>query len=54
VSNYNWSHFDLQHPVIPTKLPKEEFMSEYRKLQALFFDRYRTAGHPYFVNRALA
>lgn len=50
----NWTHFDLQHPVTETALPKEEFMREYRGLQALFFDRYRSAGHPYFATGAVA
>ena len=28
----NWVYFDLQHPVTQTKLPREEFLQEYRKL----------------------
>jgi radical SAM superfamily enzyme YgiQ (UPF0313 family) len=49
-----WTHFDLQHPVTETALPKDEFMAAYRGLQSLFFDRYRAAGHPYFTGPGLS
>ncbi|MHC5611703.1 MAG: B12-binding domain-containing radical SAM protein [Nostoc sp.] len=36
----NWDLFDLQNPVTKTKLPKEEFMAEYRNLQRVFIKNY--------------
>lgn len=44
----NWDLFDLQNPVTQTKLPKEEFMKEYRNLQRVFASSYAKAGHPFF------
>jgi radical SAM superfamily enzyme YgiQ (UPF0313 family) len=32
----DWDLFDLQHPVVPTHLPTEVFMHEYRQLQRRF------------------
>jgi len=44
----NWDYFDLQHPVTDTKLPKDEFMGEYRNLQRVFASAFARAGHPFF------
>jgi len=44
----NWDYFDLQHPVTDTKLPKEEFMREYRNLHRVFASAFAEAGHPWF------
>ncbi|NVJ26192.1 cobalamin B12-binding domain-containing protein [Myxococcus sp. AM011] len=43
-----WEHFDLQHAVTRTRMPREEFMREYRKLQGVFSASYRAARHPLF------
>jgi len=44
----HWDYFDLQHPILPTLLSPEEFMREYRGLQAVFADAYRAASHPFY------
>lgn len=35
-----WELFDLQHPVTPTKLPKEVFQREYKNLYRVFSGKY--------------
>ena len=45
----NWEYFDLQHPVTKTRLPKEEFMLEYRNLWRVFANHYRDAQHPFHL-----
>ena len=47
----NWDLFDLQNPVTQTKLPKDEFMKEYRNLQRVFASNYAQAGHPFYQSR---
>ena len=44
----NWEYFDLQHPVVPTKLPREEFMAHYQDLFRAAAPKYSDAGHPFF------
>lgn len=36
----NWDYFDLNHAVIPTKLPEEEFMKRYEALHWMFAHKY--------------
>jgi radical SAM superfamily enzyme YgiQ (UPF0313 family) len=40
-----WDLFDLQHPVTRTRLPREEFLGEYRNLQRVFAQR-RPSSRP--------
>ncbi len=42
----NWDYFDLQHPVIETTLPKEEFMRHFDNLYQVFVDNYYASGSP--------
>jgi len=42
----NWSYFDLQHAVIPTTLPKEEFMRQFYNLYHVFSSSYHQADSP--------
>lgn len=35
----DWAQFDLQHAVVETRLPREQFLQEYRNLQRLFSGR---------------
>jgi radical SAM superfamily enzyme YgiQ (UPF0313 family) len=42
----NWSYFDLQHAVIPTTLPKEEFMRQFDNLYQVFASNYIQADSP--------
>jgi radical SAM superfamily enzyme YgiQ (UPF0313 family) len=44
----DWDYFDLQHVVTKTRMPEEEFMTEYRKLQGVFASAYKAAQHPFF------
>lgn len=48
----NWDYFDLQHAVVPSKLPREEFMRLYRGLYRVFGARYLkyvTPDYPMFA-----
>jgi radical SAM superfamily enzyme YgiQ (UPF0313 family) len=48
----DWDYFDLQHPVIPTKLPRDEFMQRYRDLYRVFSPKYLQfvrSDHPMFA-----
>ena len=38
-----WDLFDLQHPVTRTRLPREEFLGEYRNLQRVFTQHRKTS-----------
>lgn len=43
----NWTLFDLQHPVVQTRLPREKFIREYHNLHKIFsaqFAQYRDVG----------
>ena len=42
----NWNYFDLQHPVIPTALPRDEFMHEFYNLYHVFSANYFEADSP--------
>lgn len=43
----NWDYFDLNHAVIPTKLPREEFAQRFENLYWMFAKKYQRAsgGH---------
>jgi radical SAM superfamily enzyme YgiQ (UPF0313 family) len=45
----NWNYFDLQHPVTPTTLAREEFMREYYDLYHVFSPNYFKCGSPLTV-----
>jgi radical SAM superfamily enzyme YgiQ (UPF0313 family) len=48
----DWDYFDLQHPVVPTTLPRGEFMQHYRDLYRVFgekYSRFIRPGHPMFA-----
>ncbi|HXG22623.1 MAG TPA: radical SAM protein [Methylomirabilota bacterium] len=36
----NWNLYDLQSPVMQTRLPRDEFLKEYQNLRRVFADRY--------------
>jgi radical SAM superfamily enzyme YgiQ (UPF0313 family) len=36
----DWDAFDFQEPVVQTRLPRDEFMAEFRNLQEVFAGRY--------------
>jgi radical SAM superfamily enzyme YgiQ (UPF0313 family) len=42
----NWDYFDLQHPVIPTTLPRDEFMQDFYNLYHVFSWNYYKADSP--------
>jgi radical SAM superfamily enzyme YgiQ (UPF0313 family) len=42
----NWNYFDLQHPVIPTTMPRDEFMHEFYNLYHVFSSNYFQADSP--------
>ena len=42
----NWDYFDLQHAVLPTKLPKDDFMHEYDSLYRVFWVNYFESDSP--------
>ena len=44
----DWSLFDVQHPVIETKLPRAEFDRLYTNLFRVFADKYSDAENPLF------
>jgi radical SAM superfamily enzyme YgiQ (UPF0313 family) len=48
----NWDFFDLQHAVLPTKMPKDEFMHEYENLYRVFWMNYYKADSPITVQTA--
>lgn len=45
----NWDYFDLQHPVIETALPREEFMRHYENLYQVFASNYLQSESPMTV-----
>jgi len=45
----NWDYFDLQHPVIPTKLPRAEFMHLFENLYQVFASNYYASASPLTV-----
>jgi radical SAM superfamily enzyme YgiQ (UPF0313 family) len=48
----NWDYFDLQHAVLPTTMPKEQFMHEYDSLYRVFWMNYKQADSPITVQTA--
>ncbi len=42
----NWDYFDLQHAVLPTALPKDQFMHEYDSLYRVFWTSYFQSDSP--------
>jgi radical SAM superfamily enzyme YgiQ (UPF0313 family) len=42
----NWDYFDLQHPVIPTRLPRQEFMHRFDNLYQTFAANYFSSESP--------
>jgi radical SAM superfamily enzyme YgiQ (UPF0313 family) len=45
----NWNYFDLQHPVTPTTLPRDEFMREFDNLFEVFSWKYLKVDSPLTV-----
>ncbi|MCB1741144.1 MAG: cobalamin-dependent protein [Gammaproteobacteria bacterium] len=45
----NWDYFDLQHPVIETRLPREEFQHRYDGLYQVFAANYLRSDSPLAV-----
>jgi radical SAM superfamily enzyme YgiQ (UPF0313 family) len=45
----NWDYFDLQHAVLPTTLPRDEFMHEYDSLYRVFWMNYYQSNSPITV-----
>ncbi len=45
----NWDYFDLQHPVIETRLPKAEFMKQFENLYQVFAGNYLNSDSPLTV-----
>ena len=45
----NWDYFDLQHAVIKTRLPKEEFQERYDSLYQVFAANYLRSDSPLAV-----
>jgi radical SAM superfamily enzyme YgiQ (UPF0313 family) len=45
----NWDYFDLQHAVLPTKMPKDEFMKEFENLYQVFAGNYLNCESPLTV-----
>jgi radical SAM superfamily enzyme YgiQ (UPF0313 family) len=48
----HWDYFDLQHAVLPTTMPKEQFMHEYDSLYRVFWMNYAQADSPITVQTA--
>ena len=48
----NWDFFDLQHAVLPTTMPKEEFQHQYDSLYRVFWMNYQQADSPITVQTA--
>jgi radical SAM superfamily enzyme YgiQ (UPF0313 family) len=42
----NWDYFDLQHPVIKTRLPRQEFMHQFEDLYQIFAANYFASYSP--------
>jgi radical SAM superfamily enzyme YgiQ (UPF0313 family) len=42
----NWSYFDLQHPVTPTTMPRDDFMREFYDLYHVFSSNYFKCDSP--------
>jgi radical SAM superfamily enzyme YgiQ (UPF0313 family) len=45
----NWDYFDLQHPVIKTTMPKDQFMARYDGLYRVFADKFLKSNSPIMV-----
>jgi len=45
----NWDYFDLQHPVTPTRLPRQEFMDRFNNFFEVFASKYSAAESPLFL-----
>ena len=45
----DWNYFDLQHPVTPTAMPREEFMQEFENLYQVFCSSYYKCDSPLTV-----
>jgi radical SAM superfamily enzyme YgiQ (UPF0313 family) len=45
----NWNYFDLQHPVTPTTMPRDEFMREFYDLYHVFSANYFKCDSPLTV-----
>jgi len=50
----NWDYFDLQHPVIPTRLPRQMFLKLFENLYQIFAGNYLAANSPLMVEAARA
>jgi radical SAM superfamily enzyme YgiQ (UPF0313 family) len=45
----NWDYFDLQHAVIPTRLPRDEFARRYENLFVAFTRNFVAAKNPLYL-----